>query len=110
MPMNSSGAPDDNYPVADNDDDAAPQAQGEEDQAPEGETALLPTSILAGKTFNVGDEVVLKIVHMGDGEIEVAYAKGDDKGDQAKPGPKDGEKPEMAGADSDMMAMMAGQK
>jgi len=40
----------------------------------EGETALLPKSILGGKKFNVGEEVVLKIVHEYGDEVEVAYA------------------------------------
>ncbi len=57
-----------------------PEEQGEESVA---ESALLPKSILAGKTFNVGDEVVLKIKAMHDDEIEVEYAteKGGDKGE-----------------------------
>lgn len=50
------------------------EAEGEAEEAAEGVTALLPKSILAGKEFNVGDEVVLKIVHKYDDEIEVAYA------------------------------------
>jgi len=37
-------------------------------------TALLPKSILMGKKFKPGEEVVLKIVHEYDDEIEVAYA------------------------------------
>ena len=49
------------------------------DEMPSSETALLPKSILAGKEFNVGDEVVLKIVAMHDDEVEVEYAKSDDK-------------------------------
>lgn len=44
-----------------------PEDQGEE-------TALLPKSILAGKEFKVGDEVVLKITAMHEDQIEVAYA------------------------------------
>lgn len=38
-----------------------------------GETAVLPISILAGKEFNPGDSVILKVVRIGDGEVEVAY-------------------------------------
>lgn len=52
------------------------EAEGEAEEAAEGVTALLPKSILAGKEFNVGDEVILKIVHMYDDEIEVEYATG----------------------------------
>ena len=40
----------------------------------EGETALLPKSILGGKEFQPGDEVVLKVVHIYEDEVEVAYA------------------------------------
>lgn len=40
----------------------------------QGNTALLPKSILAGKDFKPGEEVVLKIVRIHDDEVEVAYA------------------------------------
>lgn len=47
------------------------------EQEEEHETsALLPKSILAGKEFKVGEEVVLKIVSMHDDEIEVEYSEG----------------------------------
>ena len=39
-----------------------------------GETALIPKSLLMGKEFNPGDEVVLKIVHIYEDEVEVQYA------------------------------------
>lgn len=39
-----------------------------------GETALIPKSLLAGKEFKPGEEVVLKIVHIFDDEVEVQYA------------------------------------
>lgn len=67
-------------PMSDQEDlyDDSPAASGKAPDAPkkdEGETtALLDKSILAGKPFEVGDEVVLKIVAMHDNEIEVAYA------------------------------------
>lgn len=65
----------------------AKEKEGKEDE--EGTTALLPKAILAGKTFNPGDEVVLKIVHMYENEVEVAYAteekgKGEGKGSEGK--------------------------
>jgi hypothetical protein len=47
-----------------------------EDQKENETSALLPKSILAGKEFKVGDEVVLKIDAMYDDEIEVSYATG----------------------------------
>lgn len=38
-------------------------------------TALLPKSVLGGKTFKPGEEVVLEIVHVYEDEVEVKYAK-----------------------------------
>lgn len=48
------------------------QDEGVEDEG--GVTATLPKSILAGKDFKPGEEVVLKIVAIHDDEIEVEYA------------------------------------
>ena len=70
---------------------------GEEKDPRDSKTALLPRSILAGKEFEPGDEVVLKIVAMHDDEIEVEYAG--DSGDK-KDSSSDG-KPEMAASSSD---------
>lgn len=39
-------------------------------------TALLPKSILGGKEFKAGEEVVLKIVKVYGDEVEVEYATG----------------------------------
>lgn len=92
------------YPAGDEEQGEATPDNEAGEQTPQedgGTTALLPESILAGKKFNVGDEVVLKIVHMGDGEIEVAYAP--EKPSEAS---EPGEKPEMGAAEGDMMAMM----
>lgn len=66
-------------------DDSSPDKPPMEDKpkSDEGEpTALLDKSVLGGKEFNVGDEVVLKIVAMHDKEVTVAYApeKGKDEG------------------------------
>jgi hypothetical protein len=66
---------------ADDQKDASDEKEeGSEDTA---ESTIIPKSMLAGKTFNVGDEVVLKIVRMDGDEIQVQYAtgKGDDEGD-----------------------------
>ena len=49
----------------------SPREPEEEEGA---ETATLPRSILMGKDFKVGDEVVLRITHMGEDEIAVEYA------------------------------------
>jgi hypothetical protein len=56
----------------------------QEDDQMEGETALLPASILGGKEFSPGEEVVLKIVAMHDDQVEVAYASDSGKGDEDK--------------------------
>ncbi len=62
-----------------------PDAETKDGKEEEGETALLPKSILAGKEFKPGEEVVLKIVHMYDDEVEVAYATGEEKDENSKP-------------------------
>jgi len=49
------------------------------DEQEEETSALLPKSILAGKEFKVGEEVVLKIDAIHDDEIEVSYATGKSK-------------------------------
>lgn len=88
-------------------DDAAPPMEkgegAEEQQEQGGDTALLPKSILAGKKFEPGDEVVLRIVRFHGDEVEVAYApekpgEGDEEkgeGPPPPPPPKGGD--EMAG-------------
>lgn len=48
----------------------------------QGETTLIPKSLLAGKDLKPGDEVVLKIVKLYDDQAEVEYAP-------AKPGAGD---------------------
>lgn len=77
-------------------DDAAPSQagssegteppKGDEDEKDEGVTALLPKSILAGKEFQPGEEVVLKIVHIYDDEVEVAYATGEESDEKEEGG------------------------
>ncbi|HTQ50763.1 MAG TPA: hypothetical protein VMJ12_08625 [Candidatus Acidoferrales bacterium] len=56
---------------------------GDEDEKSDSEEAILPKSILAGKEFKVGDEVVLKITGIHDDQISVKYApvKADDEGE-----------------------------
>lgn len=85
-------------------EEAGPEpAQGAPAGKPtEGETALIPKSLLGGKKFSVGDEVVLKIVHEYEDEVEVAYAT-ETKAEEA-------EEPEPAnmGEAQDRLGMMAG--
>lgn len=69
------------------DDDAARTSEPEPDDQHDAvkgdestsQQALLPKSILAGKTFEVGDEVVLKIDEIRGDEVVVSYASGEDK-------------------------------
>lgn len=62
-------------------DHSAPE---KEDDGEEGATALLPKSVLGGKEFKPGDEVVLKIEHIYEDEVEVSYATGKDS-DKGEP-------------------------
>lgn len=70
----------DNYPTpeantAGNQAGVKPETEDQgEDEAPEATTALLPKTILGGKEFTPGQEVVLKIVHVYGDEVEVEYA------------------------------------
>ena len=50
---------------------APPEDQGKGTEA-EGETALLPKSLCAGKELKPGDTLTFKVVHMYDDEIEVS--------------------------------------
>jgi hypothetical protein len=55
---------------------SAPMEKAPAEQEQEGgETAVLPKSILAGKDFKVGEEVVLKITAIHGDEIQVEYAQ-----------------------------------
>lgn len=75
------------YPEDDMAEDKSPPAADEspeEGAAPT--TALLPKSILAGKDFKPGEEIVLKVTHVYDDEVAVEYAAAE---------PETEEKPEM---------------
>lgn len=72
-----------------------PQMTEQEPEPTEGESdsesAVLPKSILAGKKFKVGEEVVLKITGIQDDSITVEYATGKGgKEDYSEPEPKGG--------------------
>lgn len=82
---------DDSAPSTATDESPAPEGEDGDDQPKdgekmEGETALLPKSILAGKDFKPGEEVVLKVVHLYDDEVEVAYATGKDEDENVNKG------------------------
>lgn len=69
-------------------DPGTPKPKSVDEQEAEEPTALLPKSILAGKKFDPGDEVVLKIVAMHGDEVEVEYATekpGEEDHDESKP-------------------------
>lgn len=72
--------PDSYYPEPTEDDSPKPESKGEE---PDTETTLIPKTLLAGKEFKPGDEVIFKIVHMYDDEVEIAYAT-DEKKEEPK--------------------------
>lgn len=50
-----------------------PQPSQDKDES-DAQTALIPKSLLAGKKFDVGDEVCLEIVAMHEDEVEVRYS------------------------------------
>lgn len=81
-------------------------AQTEESEKPAKTSepaAVLPRSILAGKEFNVGDELVLKITAMHEDQIEVEYASSESD-QESKEG--QGEMERYRGGDSEMQSMM----
>lgn len=68
--------------------DDSPAAAGKAPDAKDGDTektALLDKSILGGKKFAVGEELVLKIVAEHDGEIEVMYSESPPINENSKP-------------------------
>ena len=86
MPMNSPNDSGDPY------EDGAPtdsRAAPPQDQSPDAQetdtpddgqpVAVLPKSILAGKDFQPGDELVLKITAIHDDEVQVEYAPSKDQ-------------------------------
>lgn len=76
---------------------------GEESETEES-TALLPKTILGGKEFKPGEEVVLEIVHVYEDEVEVKYASEKPEGETEPEGEED-MSPEMSGAMNKMGAL-----
>jgi hypothetical protein len=63
-------------------------------EAPGQPSALIPKALLAGKEFNVGDEVVLKITGMHGDSVQVEYAPEKGKGEEEEyEGDKESEAP-----------------
>jgi hypothetical protein len=48
------------------------------DEQPEGETALLPKSLLGGGDCQPGERINLEVVHVYEDEVEVKPVKGDE--------------------------------
>lgn len=72
-----------------------------------GETTMIPKTLLGGKDFKPGEEVVFKIVRFHDnGQVEIAYATG--KGSEEKESGSYGAEAEMPTGmkDSEMASMM----
>lgn len=100
MPEDMYGGMDDSAPGSSAAMPAPEDGAEKPDDKMDGETALIPKSLLAGKDFQVGEEVVLKIVHDHGDEVEVEYAP--EKPDEGK---GDMGKPEMDMADEKLGAM-----
>lgn len=86
--------PDDIYPDMDEMPEAAkagsePEPEKSDTEEASGSTTLIPKSLLAGKDFKVGDEVVLKITHEYDEDFAVEYAPEKPKEKGGLPGPEE---------------------
>lgn len=76
---------------------AAPQSESEPEMEDQGdsETAVLPKSVLGGKEFKPGDEVVLEVTQVNEDSVVVRYASGEDE--SGEEGGEYGGPPEGAG-------------
>lgn len=80
-------------------------SEGGKEKGPNSSTTLLPKSVLMGKDFKVGDEVVLKITAIRGDEVAVEYASGEDE--SPKEDATEGAEEAPEGGDSEM-AMAGG--
>lgn len=78
-------------------DEEGQQPKSVDDKNAENPTGLIPKTLLGGKKFNVGDEVVLEIVADHGEEVEVQYA-------QEKPG-EEGKTETESADDSELQSM-----
>lgn len=85
-----------------------PEGEGQEKETSGGETAVLPKSILGGKEFKPGEEVVLKVVRIHGDSVEVAYAeeKGPGQEEMAQAPPPGGGGPGGGMGASEMAGLM----
>lgn len=74
-----------------------------DDQQDDATEAVLPKGLMAGKMFNIGDEIVLTITGIHDDQFSVKYstAKGDDQSKDDKSGDKADMPPAMGGGGED---------
>lgn len=77
----------------DGQDQGDPGDNDEEDSGEE--SALIPKSLLAGKDFEPGEEIVFQIVKMRGDEVEIRYAK--EKPDDSEMSKADGKLAKMGG-------------
>lgn len=81
-----------------------PKPQDDKTESPEGKTALLPKTILGGKEFAPGDEVVLKVVKVYEDEIEVQPSGGEES-EKAPEANSEASSPEMDAAQGQLESM-----
>lgn len=92
--------------------DAEPAAEAPAEESSESQEggepeALLPKSILAGKDFKPGEEIVLQIVSVEGDSVRVKYAS-EPEGEHPEPHAEgEGEGPGGPPADAEMESMMA---
>lgn len=96
-----SGGGDDNFSDAPANEPSDKTAGAESEESSESPRGLLPKSILMGKDFKPGDEIVLKIDAIHDDEVEVSYATEKKDG-----GGTEESMPEKPAGDSSGMASM----
>jgi hypothetical protein len=79
------------------------QEEGEHD---ENATGILPKSLMAGKDFKPGDEIVLEVTRVGESDFEVRYAqeKGHEESAPHEEGAEESMAPEKGG--NEMSSMM----
>lgn len=82
---------------------AAPAEKGEGEAKESHDTGLLPKSLMAGKDFKVGEEIVLKITAIHENDFEVEYAKDEGGG---KEGYGEEDMASSAPPSNDMASMM----
>jgi hypothetical protein len=65
---------------------AAPKME-EKEESTKGETGILPKSLMGGKEFKPGEEIVLKVVAVHENDFEVEYSHDESKEEQGSEPP-----------------------